>query len=234
MQAAHQEHEGEDPGRFGSGTAEAGTDREGGDPSARNDASSSSSPSGSTPAAQGTGYGRPPAEHRFRPGRSGNPKGRPRGDTSFRRLLERELAEPVPVKEGGRRRTLSRRSVIVKRLVSEAMAGNPKHLAIVLAQDPASVDVLDEVAAALSRPADDLVKQGLIRRLREAAEPDASPDPVAADGPGMSQAPALFEAGDAEAALGHAMTGSPAAPAGPGTAAPHADVALGLGRDALR
>ncbi len=231
MQAANQEDDEGNPGRFGSGTAEAGTDREGGDPSARDDSLASPLQSGSMPAAQGTGYGRPPAEHRFRPGRSGNPKGRPRGDTSFRRLLERELAEPVPVKEAGKRKKLSRRCVIVKRLVSEAMAGNPKHLAIVLAQDPASADVLDEVAAALSRPADDLVKQGLIRRLREAAEPDASPDPAAADGPGVSQAPALFEAGDAEAALGHARTGSPA---GPGTAAPHADAPLGLGQDALR
>jgi len=85
----------------------------------------------------------------------------------------------VPVKEQGRRRKLSKRGVIVKRLVSEAMAGNPKHLAIVLAQDPIAAEVLDEVTAALARPADAFVKADLIRRLRAAAELElVPPDPT--------------------------------------------------------
>ena len=116
------------------------------------------------------GYGKPPEGSRFRPGLSGNPKGRPRGELAFRTLLRRELEERVSVKEQGQRRKLSKRGVIVKRLVSEAMAGNPKHLAIVLAQDPVAAEVLDEVTAALARPADAAVKADLIRRLRAAAE----------------------------------------------------------------
>ena len=121
------------------------------------------------------GYGKPPPGSRFQPGRSGNPKGRPRGDQAFKTLLQRELEERVPVKEQGRRRKLSKRSVIVKRLVSEAMAGNPKHLAMVLAQDPIAAEVLDEVTAALARPADEFVKTELIRRLRAAAELERAP-----------------------------------------------------------
>lgn len=120
------------------------------------------------------GYGRPPTGSRYQPGRSGNPKGRPRGDQAFKSLLQRELDERVSVREQGRRRKLSKRGVIVKRLVSEAMAGNPKHLAIVLAQDPIAAEVLDEVTAALARPADALVKADLIRRLRAAAEVEGS------------------------------------------------------------
>jgi hypothetical protein len=117
---------------------------------------------------EAVGYGRPPRASRFQPGRSGNPKGRPRGSVAFKTLLERELAVSVAVKEQGRRRTLSKRGVIVKRLVSEAMAGNPKHLAIVLAQDPVAAEVLDAVTAALTRPADAAVKADLIERLRAA------------------------------------------------------------------
>lgn len=122
------------------------------------------------------GYGRPPHESRFKPGRSGNPKGRPPGSPAFKALLQRELDERISVKDQGRRRKLSKRGVIVKRLVGEAMAGSTKHMAIVLAQDPVAVEVLDEVTAALTRPADAAVKADLIRRLRAAAE-EAAPDP---------------------------------------------------------
>ena len=124
------------------------------------------------------GYGRPPQGSPFKPGRSGNPKGRPLGSPAFKTLLQRELEERVSVKDQGRCRKLSKRGIIVKRLVSEAMAGNPKHLAIVLAQDPIAAEVLEEVTAALTRPADAAVKADLIRRLRAAAVGEAEPEPA--------------------------------------------------------
>lgn len=39
------------------------------------------------------GYGKPPAEHRFKPGQSGNPRGRPKGATGRRAIAKRVLME---------------------------------------------------------------------------------------------------------------------------------------------
>ncbi len=39
------------------------------------------------------GYGKPPAEHRFQPGKSGNPGGRPKGAKGRRATVKRVLME---------------------------------------------------------------------------------------------------------------------------------------------
>jgi hypothetical protein len=49
------------------------------------------------------GYKRPPAETRFRPGRSGNPSGRPRRRPDFKVALLAELAEAMPDADRTRR-----------------------------------------------------------------------------------------------------------------------------------
>jgi Family of unknown function (DUF5681) len=46
------------------------------------------------------GYGRAPRHTRFQPGRSGNPKGRPKGSKNFSTLFSEELAQPVTLTEG--------------------------------------------------------------------------------------------------------------------------------------
>ena len=48
------------------------------------------------------GHGKPPKHTQFKPGESGNPKGRPKGTKNLATDLSEELAEMIVVNEGGR------------------------------------------------------------------------------------------------------------------------------------
>jgi Family of unknown function (DUF5681) len=70
------------------------------------------------------GYGRPPSQSRFKPGQSGNPRGKAPGNKSFKTAFLNELTQPVMVEDQGRRRRMSRNEVLVKSLVNDALKGN--------------------------------------------------------------------------------------------------------------
>lgn len=78
------------------------------------------------------GYGKPPAAHRFQKGQSGNPQGskRLRKQEAKRKTLTaeliNELGSTVSVTENGRRRHLSRQTVLIKKLIQDALTGDPK------------------------------------------------------------------------------------------------------------
>ena len=74
------------------------------------------------------GYRRPPLSGQFKPGKTGNPKGRPKGSRNFLTLLEQELAKPVVVNENGKKKTISRMQAMTKRLVTDALQGDQKAL----------------------------------------------------------------------------------------------------------
>lgn len=76
-------------------------------PNRRNDAF----PSGSSEAEYKVGPGRPPKEYQFKPGQSGNPKGRKRKEPSLfpdlKQLFESAFNQKVTVTQGGRHRLLT-------------------------------------------------------------------------------------------------------------------------------
>jgi hypothetical protein len=81
------------------------------------------------------GKGRPPVATRWKPGQSGNPRGRPRGSKNLETILSEALNEKIPVQERGRSRSMSVRQVIGKRIVQAAMKGDLKSINLLLAHD---------------------------------------------------------------------------------------------------
>ena len=78
------------------------------------------------------GYCRPPMHSRFKPGQSGNPRGRPRKNRSIEAMIKRELKQTVVLKEGGREIRLSKREALIKQLVNRAISGDLKPMQLVL------------------------------------------------------------------------------------------------------
>jgi hypothetical protein len=95
------------------------------------------------------GYGKPPRHTRFQPGRSPNPKGRPKRCLSLAALVERELDQKIVIKEGGRPRELSRREVIAKQLVKKALEGHDRSIVTILKLVPSLAESFGREAAAV-------------------------------------------------------------------------------------
>ena len=88
---------------------------------------SSQAPTGSE-----VGYGRPQVHSRFQPGRSGNPKGRPKRTKNLKTDLAEELAERVQVSENGRLLKISKQRLMLKALTTKAIKGDAKAASIVI------------------------------------------------------------------------------------------------------
>ena len=72
------------------------------------------------------GYGKPPIKNQFKPGESGNKKGRPKGTKNTLTILNEILNSNVTVTDNDKKMRMSRRSVILTQTVSKAMKGDLK------------------------------------------------------------------------------------------------------------
>ncbi len=72
------------------------------------------------------GYRKPPKSNRFKPGQSGNPRGRSKGTRNLKTDLTEELGETILVQEGGEPRKLSKQRAVVKSLVNRTLKGDAR------------------------------------------------------------------------------------------------------------
>lgn len=68
------------------------------------------------------GYKKPPKQHQFKKGQSGNPKGRKASERNTMSILNQELNETVTITEGGRSQTLSKREAMLKHMVNKGVS----------------------------------------------------------------------------------------------------------------
>lgn len=119
------------------------------------------------------GYARPPVHTRFQPGRSGNPRGRPRTRKNLATMAKEVLQQPVVVMVNGRRKTVPAVQAAMQKLLARALKdGDPRALAAILtladraglaeaaaseitgSLSPEEREVLDVLRASLDAPAE--------------------------------------------------------------------------------
>ncbi len=135
------------------------------------------------------GYMKPPRQTQFKPGQSGNIKGRPKGAMNFATVFEEELRAPIEVTENGKRKRISKRQAIAKQHINKAVAGDPKATVIVLNE----VRLLESqnqppvAQSAFVSPEEQVVMDHIVQRIRQSnpasLDPGPPPDPPSEDQP---------------------------------------------------
>src|SRR3954453_781285 len=79
-----------------------------------------------------TGYGKPPKQHQFQPGQSGNRIGRPKGAKNTVTLVRDILDQKIEVRIGSTLRKMSLRKAMLTRFAEAALKGDTKSAAFLL------------------------------------------------------------------------------------------------------
>ena len=78
------------------------------------------------------GKGKPPVEHQFKPGQSGNPQGRPKGSKNVHQVLTKILGEKIAITESGKKMVVSKLEGAMRVLVNKSFEGKPQSLKLLL------------------------------------------------------------------------------------------------------
>jgi len=95
------------------------------------------------------GYGRPPKEHRFKPGESGNRRGRPKGSKTEEAIIDELLNRKLKVRDSGKTRSITLLEGIFSKFAEAALQGNAKAATFLLnrkrlagsSEQPATVEL---------------------------------------------------------------------------------------------
>lgn len=127
-------------------------------------------------AAEKTGYCKPPKRYQFKPGKSGNPNGRPKGAKGLKSDLKEELATRMKVKIAGKEHKGTKQRLMLKAITLRAAAGDTRAAEKVFNLIISVLGVEDEDAQSqrLSRQDEALLEQFLSYASDGAEEREAS------------------------------------------------------------
>jgi len=83
-------------------------------------------PDAAPPSSYEVGYGRPPKKHQFAKGKSGNPKGRNKGNRNVKSIARDLLNEKVTVTRDGKRKKIETREAMMQVFRNKALNGELK------------------------------------------------------------------------------------------------------------
>ena len=110
------------------------------------------------------GRGRPPLHSRFKPGRSGNPSGRPKGARNLRTLIAEEFTREVTAKEGGRPVKRPAVAVLTRVMIGKAIQSNSR-TGLALLGVAIQLDLFEPAANDdTPQPEDEAILEDLVRR----------------------------------------------------------------------
>ena len=78
------------------------------------------------------GYGRPPKEHQFKPGQSGNPRGRRKNTKNYATIVEEILQRKLSITDRGKARIVPLIEAMLLKFAEVALRGNHKAAAFLL------------------------------------------------------------------------------------------------------
>lgn len=116
------------------------------------------------------GYGKPPRHSQFKPGQSGNPKGRPKGAKNIDTIMQEALFQSVQITRGGRKVTVTAFEALLMRMMKGALEGDARSttnllkIATILQANQhrsAAASDTDEGAATPERPLEEVDREVL-------------------------------------------------------------------------
>ncbi len=118
------------------------------------------------------GYKKPPQNKQFKPGKSGNPRGRPKGTKNLATDLHEELSSRITVVEGDKTQSISKQKALVKSLSNKALKGDVRAMKLLVKMIERNIpdEVEEEIDEPISESDEILLKEFLARSQKKGEE----------------------------------------------------------------
>ena len=118
------------------------------------------------------GYGKPPEGGKFAKGKSGNPKGRPKGSKNIANIFLRESRQTVRINGPRGPRSVTKLEAAVMQLGNKAAQGDARALHEFFSQNWKAEEISNSAASSpKSNELDQKVMQSILARMKAGVEP---------------------------------------------------------------